>query len=506
MKEKMQFSGVWLLCTLLLGSACSPLKPLDLPPEYTAPPAVTPFWQSLERLDPHDWYVLLNNGPGALDWRLRAIDSATESIDLQTFLWSFDATGAAVLDHLLKAANRGVVVRILMDDTFLAGQGPALLALVEHANIEYRVFNPFKRRANSMVTRELINLAEFGRLDHRMHNKAMVFDNRIAIIGGRNLADEYFGLDEESNFRDLEVLLGGPIVEGLSEAFDQYWNDHWSFPIGEVAHVESSPEYLEQLRNAAELQPNVHREESASQNEKKWRDIVAGSYSGDAALLVDIPPQKNPANPSEAPVQVADELVELFRGAKQEILIVTAYLIPTSRLERAVAEAVSRGVNVRILTNSIGSNNHLAAHSAYRNHIGALLNSGADLYEVRTDAGDRDRYMLRPVDKKVLALHAKALVIDNDKVFIGSPNLDPRSLRTNTEMGILVVSESFNQNVRSAVEQDLSGANAWRLELQPNGKVLWVADGHTLDSQPATSFMQGLEDWFLSYLPIEDSL
>jgi hypothetical protein len=161
---------------------------------------------------------------------------------------------------------------------------------------------------------------------------------------------------------------------------------------------------------------------------------------------------------------VADELVELFRGAKQEILIVTAYLIPTNGLETAVAQAVSRGVNVRILTNSIGSNNHLTAHSAYRNHIGALLNSGADLYEVRTDAGDRDRYMLRPIDRKVLALHAKALVIDNDKVFIGSPNLDPHSLRINTEMGLLVVSESFNQTVRSAVEDDLSGANAWRLE------------------------------------------
>jgi putative cardiolipin synthase len=196
----------------------------------------------------------------------------------------------------------------------------------------------------------------------------------------------------------------------------------------------------------------------------------------------------------------------LFRGAKQEILIVTAYLIPTNRLETAVAQAVSRGVNVRILTNSIGSNNHLTAHSAYRNHIGALLNSGADLYEVRTDAGDRDRYMLRPIDRKVLALHAKAVVIDNDKVFIGSPNLDPHSLRINTEMGLLVVSESFNQTVRSAVEEGLSGANAWWLELQQDGKVLWVADGHTLESQPATSFMQGLEDWFLSHLPIEGSL
>ena len=171
-----------------------------------------------------------------------------------------------------------------------------------------------------------------------------------------------------------------------------------------------------------------------------------------------------------------------------------------------MVRALDRGVRVRILTNSIGSNNHLSAHSAYRNHIGTLLENGAELHEVRTDAEDREQYMLSPVDEKRLALHAKALVIDHDKVFVGSANLDPRSLRINTEMGFLVTSEAFNQNLRMALEGDFSTDNAWQLQLQEDGRVFWVAADQTLESQPAESFMQRIEDWFFSHLPIEDEL
>jgi putative cardiolipin synthase len=194
------------LTTLFLITACSSLEPVQLPSEYTPAPAETSFWTSVHASPGEDWHVLLNNGPQALDWRLRAIDSATETIDLQTFLLKFDTTGAFILDHLLSAADRGVLVRMLIDDTFLAGEDQMLLALSEHPNVEYRVFNPFKRRSGGLLTRQLLNLGEFGRLDHRMHNKSMTVDNRVAIVGGRNLADEYFGLDEEANFRDLELL------------------------------------------------------------------------------------------------------------------------------------------------------------------------------------------------------------------------------------------------------------------------------------------------------------
>jgi putative cardiolipin synthase len=495
-----------LVAVALLASACSTLKPVDLVPEYASAPVDSALWDAVESLAPADWHVLLNDGPTALDWRLRAIDSASESIDFQTFLWHFDTVGAMVLDHIAQAADRGVKVRILVDDTFLVHEDSVLLALAEHPNIEYRVFNPFKRRSGGLATRQLLNLAEFHRLDHRMHNKAMVVDNRVAVVGGRNIADEYFGLDEQANFRDLELLLGGGMVQKVSTAFDLYWNDRWTFPIEIISDAEPSYVGLDEARTAAAERAALHNEQSAAERQSQWLDAVTKADTGETTLYFDRPPEDNPKKRDEAPVQVANELIELFDNAESEIVIVSAYLIPTPHLEGAVERALERGVRVRILTNSIRSNNHLAAHSAYRRHIDTLLGYGAELHEVRTDAKNRDQYMVMPVDRKMLALHAKALVIDDDQVFVGSANLDPRSLRINTEMGLLVRSERFNRSVREALEGDFSAANAWRLELQVDGSVNWIADDQRLASQPAASFMQRLEDWFFSHLPIEGEM
>jgi putative cardiolipin synthase len=334
----------------------------------------------------------------------------------------------------------------------------------------------------------------------------MVVDNRVAIVGGRNIADEYFGLDEQANFRDLELLLGGSMVQQVSGAFDLYWNDRWTFPIEMLSHLEPSYVGLDEARTAAAETSRLHREQSAARRQAQWLDAVAQADTGMTELYFDQPPEDNPKDRDEAPVQVANELIELFDNAESEIVIVSAYLVPTPHLEGAVERALDRGVRVRILTNSIRSNNHLAAHSAYRRHIDALLGFGAELHEVRIDAKDRDRYMIKPVDRKMLALHAKALVIDDDMVFVGSANLDPRSLRINTEMGLLVRSQHFNRSVREALEGDFSAANAWRLELQEDGSVHWVADDQRLASQPAASFMQRVEDWFFSHLPIEGEM
>jgi putative cardiolipin synthase len=493
-----------LLAVSLAG--CTALEPIEMPEERTPAPFHSAFWDTIAASAPRNWHVLLNDGPTALDWRLRAIDSATGSIDFQTFLWHFDTTGALVLDHMVSAADRGVVVRILVDDTFLVHEDDLLLALAEHPNIEYRVFNPFKRRSGGFATRQFLNLAEFGRLDHRMHNKAMVVDNRVAIVGGRNIADEYFGLDGDANFRDLELLLGGKVVEEISTAFDRYWNDHWTFPIESIAHETASPEKLTAARHSDASLSQLHVEETAGELLAAWLALARSADTGTAVLFVDDPPEDNPKNRDEAPIQVAGELVRIFDEAESEIVIVSAYLIPTPDLEGAVERALDRGVRVRILTNSLRSNNHLSAHAAYRNHVNTLLENGAELHEVRVDARDRDRYMLSPVGRKELALHAKALIIDDDKVFIGSANLDPRSLRINTEMGFLVVSEPFNRSVRAAVDRDFSAGNAWSLELQDDGKIFWVAGDETLEVQPAGSFMQRIEDWFFSHLPIEDEL
>jgi len=490
----------------LLVAGCTSLQPLELPPEQTRAPSHTGAWDVLNADHQEDWFVLLNHGPTALDWRLRAIDTATESIDLQTFLWTFDTTGTLVLDHLLEAANRGVEVKLLIDDSFLAGEDEVLLELHRHPNIEYRIYNPFKRRASNSATRWVLNLGEFHRLDHRMHNKAMVIDNRVAIVGGRNLADEYFGLHGTANFRDMELIAGGPIVQQVAQAFDGYWNDRWSIPVDQLAHVKTSPASLDAVRQIRDQHVHIHAEESATERLQQWRELIGSAIRGKATLLVDRPPGDNPADPDEAPVEVADALIDVVNSAAEEILVVSAYLIPTTRLESVVGQAIDRGVRIRILTNSIASNNHLTAHSAYRNHIETLLGHGAELHEVRSDAQNRQVYMLSPVESKALALHAKTLVIDHDKVFIGSANLDPRSLRLNTEMGLLVESAVLNSALRAAIDPDFDTTNAWHLQLDSNGRIIWVSDDQTLTVQPATSFMQHLEDWFFSHLPIEDEL
>ena len=492
------------LALSVLAGACASLEPVDLPDEYTAAPTDAPLWQSLDEIRTDNWQVLLDSGPAALDWRLLMIDSATESLDLQTFLWKFDTTGSMILSHLMAAARRGVTVRLLVDDTFLASQEQMLLALEEHPNIEYRVFNPFKRRADSLVTRQLLNLAEFHRLDHRMHNKALVADNRVAIVGGRNLADEYFGLHEQTNFRDMELLVGGPIVQDIAASFDDYWNDEWSFPIEMLSHLSPSYAALDNAATVKEPDLRIHNEPTADLLQRRWQALVRGALPGTPTLYVDDPPVGKPQD--TPPIELANALIEMFDNAEEEVLILSAYLIPTPRLEGAVARAVARGVNVRILTNSIRSNNHLAAHSSYRNHINEMLGDGAQLHEVRIDARDRYVHMFPPVEGKSIALHAKAIVFDRNKVFIGSANLDPRSLRINTEMGLLVVSEELNAAVRTAFDPDFAERNAWRLQFDADGKVVWISDDTVLRSQPAASWMQRIEDWFFAHLPIEDKM
>ena len=317
------------LFVILFIGACSPLKPVQLPNEYTPTPSGATLWQRLEAVRSGNWFVLLNDGKSALDWRLTAIDSAVENIDLQTFLWDFDTAGSVILDRLLSAAERGVLVRILIDDTFLISEDPMLVALADHPKIEYRVFNPFKYRSSGFVSRQILNINEFHRLDHRMHNKTMIVDNRRAIVGGRNLADEYFGLHNEANFRDLELLAGGPIVEKVSASFDDYFNDDWSLPIEMVTHIQPNFVGLNSVRHVKNSKIYKYVGKSPDERQRLWENVVRESFRGEAFLFVDKPPVGDPAADSNAPVQLAEQMVKLFDEAQEEVIILSAYLIPS---------------------------------------------------------------------------------------------------------------------------------------------------------------------------------
>jgi len=489
-----------------LHGCAGALQPVDAPVETTPPPSEAAEWSELEAVRSDDWFHVLNVGNEAFDWRLRAIDSAASSIDLQTFIWELDAVGHQVRDHLLAAASRGVFVRVLVDDSFVLDADQQLLDIDQHENIELKVFNPYKRRSSEAALRQVLNAGEFHRLDHRMHNKVMVVDNRVAIVGGRNIASHYFGYHPSDNFRDMELVAGGPVVQELAAGFDTYWNDRWSFPVAAIMAQRSGPGRPASALSEDAVPVDGHSEQTAAERMTDWMRMARSAHAGRAELLLDRPPEDNPAESGEAPVQVGERLIEAMDAATSEIWLVSAYLIPTAELEAAIQRAEQRGVRVRTLTNSINSNNHLTAHSAYRKHIERLVDLGADVHEVRARAKDRALYIQSPVEDKSLCLHAKMLVFDDDRIFVGSANLDPRSLRINTEMGLLIESESLNRELRQALEPDFSLRNAWQLKRGDDGRMTWVSDDEVLEHQPADTYMRRIEDWFLSLLPLEDEM
>jgi putative cardiolipin synthase len=238
----------------------------------------------------------------------------------------------------------------------------------------------------------------------------------------------------------------------------------------------------------------------------EWRRAARAASGGAATMYFDEPATNDPADRRDAPVQLAIRLLTLLDEAQSEIWLVSAYLVPTPELQEALARAVQRGIAVRILTNSLKSNNHLAAYSAYRRHLRALVELGADVHEVRSDAKGRSRYMLEPVSGKQLGLHAKLILVDDDVSYVGSSNLDPRSLRLNTEMGLVIEGVDLNKRLRRQLEDDFDPANAWRLRLDRDGQLTWLGEEGEYRAEPGASPFERLEAWFLGALPIEGQM
>lgn len=491
---------VMLFATL---AACTNVQPeRERPQEEALAPASLATWPALKGISDSDLFVPVNNGQVALDWRLRALKAATHSIDLQTFIWESDAAGRALVREALAAADRGVKVRVILDDSFLAYADPVLRSLSEHPMIAYRIYNPLTNRAGGAAMREVANLAAFSRINHRMHNKLLVIDGRVAIVGGRNQADEYYGYRKQHNFRDLEVILQGPVVARLAALYDLYWNDPWTIPIEHL--VDASDELTEdELAEWLKGKDGVVKIPEPATTEQ-WRELFDSGYTGTVRLIVDTPPDQSPA--LDFPVQLANAFVKRIDATKSELLLVSAYFIPTEELTAAIERATNRGVKVRVLTNSLGSNNHVTAHAAYAKHRPKLLSAGAQLYELRADASARALYVFNAVEEDVLGLHAKIALFDDCCLMVGSANFDPRSLRLNTEIGALIESPGLNSHVRELFAVDLLPENAWRVKMDTSGNILWEGrEGDVHDAPPASFFMRA-ESWFFGLLPIEDQM
>ncbi|HEV2550321.1 MAG TPA: phospholipase D family protein [Stellaceae bacterium] len=446
-------------------------------------------------------FDLVTSGRTAFEARYAFAHLAERTIDAQYFLWADDATGRNLLRALLDAADRGVRVRLLIDDLNRPGADIDLAALNAYPNIQVRLFNPFT--AVDFVT-------DFARVNHRMHDKAFIVDNAIAVAGGRNIADQYFQVSDESNFRDLDLLAVGPIVREISDEFDEFWNSPWATSVRKVDGARPGPEEVKaaaaRLRAEVASTPYPFKTVLSDADLERLVDTVPARLAwGKATLLFDAP--NKPA--TEVP-ELADELRANVSGTlKREVLLEVAYFIPSEHGVERLCARVAQGVAIRILTNSLASTDEISAYAGYMHYRDQLLHCGVELHELRPDAAFVAREWTWLQTRSEAELHTKAAVFDRKKVMIGSFNLDPRSRYLNTEIAVLVESPELAAKVTQFIDRDMSLANSFRLELVDDD-VVWVAEEGGREVRfrhaPVTSIWRRLKADLISVLPVEELL
>ncbi|HEY2588888.1 MAG TPA: phospholipase D family protein [Tepidisphaeraceae bacterium] len=457
---------------------------------------------------------ILDRGKEAFVSRIALIDLAERSVDVQTYSWSADRTGRLLAAHLLRAADRGVRVRVLVDDIDTGGRDFNIAMFDASPNIEVRLYNPFRMRFGWRVLRPIEMLFNMDRLDHRMHNKTFVVDNQAAVIGGRNIADEYFGVNPDFDYRDFDLLALGGAAAQVSACFDAYWADPRSYPIHDVSPHAFEPADVRAARDrlyafaAAQRATFPYRlPESRDQDEGEVVQVMASAVTATTEVLFDDPSKGEEDVDASQPSHVRAVLAR--SPPRHELLVVNPYFIPQDHLVAALESARKRGIAVRVLTNSMASTDVVAVHAAYAKRREGLLAAGVALSELRPDAEARADLIAADCPRATLALHAKAMVLDRDRVFVGSLNLDPRSHRLNTEAGILAHSPELAAQVARALGVEFEPANAWRLSLD-QGHVVWSTSrgGATVTDRddPDASFWRRIKCGVAQLLPIENEL
>jgi putative cardiolipin synthase len=452
--------------------------------------------------------MLLQRNEDALSWRLALVDTARHSLDLQYYVWFGDRVGQILMARVLAAADRGVKVRLLVDDlnTMLRDMATVEVrdalhaALDRHPNIEVRVFNGWRGRG--LPERVAEGAVEFTRLNRRMHNKQIVADNRVAIVGGRNIGDEYFGLNADFNFHDLDVLAVGPVARDASAVFDRYWNSGWAgrLPPPRGAAMRLSEPVEAAARAIADVHPDP-RARAILEGRTAWEPQVRGLapvlHPGQGRVRAD-PPARDENTVNRMP----EAFRALMRSARKEVLIVNAYVIPDAAFMSDLRELSERGVAIRLLTNSLSSHDVPAVNSHYEGYRPAILAAGAALHEMRADPAIQARLVdTPPVRGRFTGLHVKAMVVDRERAFVGSMNLDPRSEMFNSEMGVFVDSAPLARELAAAMERDMSGENSWRVLAAPDGGLRWHSDAGVLTRQPARNVWQRVENVLFKLFP-----
>jgi putative cardiolipin synthase len=460
--------------------------------------------------DGRSGFYPLSDGIDALTARLLLAERAERTIDTQYYLIKSDTSGLAFVDALLSAADRGVRVRLLVDDVFTKGYDAGMAALDSHPNFEIRIFNPFNRGAAGKAWSGLTNL---GRINRRMHTKTFTVDTQVTIVGGRNIADEYFGAREDAKFGDLDVVGVGSVANQVSDMFDSFWNHQTALPVPAFAQMPDDPamqlEVLrERLLRAREQIKDTKYAEAVLAKALEFMNTVKSPFEWVPYKLVYDSPDKGIRSKSGPTVAITPKLIEALKSTKNELIVLSPYFVPRKGGIEFFAELQARGVDVTIVTNSLAANNQLTVHGGYAPSRKPLLKSGVKIYEVRPDADVPGSEIVAASGAKA-TLHTKAFLVDREKVFIGSFNFDPRSANLNTESGVIIESTQMGSLFGNKIDAGLR-LQTYELFLNEDGKLRWRGfdDGQEVifKKEPQSTWGQRFMAGLMRFVPIRGQL
>lgn len=453
-------------------------------------------------------FAVLEGNREAFADRIALADFAQKTLDVQYYIWSADTAGLMLADHLIQAADRGVRVRFLVDDVNFKNRDSSAANLAAHPNIEVRIFNPHHTRS----LRVFEFLGDFGRLNRRMHNKVMVMDNACAIIGGRNIADQYFGLNEDFNNRDLDIAAVGPIVRDISKTFDEFWNSPASVPI--EAFVKEDADMDDFRAQLATMRSNIHPEripvpihQDVATLRRNVDQVVNRMVWAEGEVVYDPYETWSGENPEG---KMSHRLLSEVASARKDVRIEEAYFVVRDRGIETIRSLTNRGVKVRVLTNALAGNDVVAAQAGHAKRLPQVIGAGAEVYELRPDAEAIHSQVAPHARNSRAALHTKAFVIDGRTSFVGSFNLDPRSADINSEIGLLVRSEALAAQVGAFLDEGVRPENAYHVTLDDRGRPIWTTtvngETKTWTHDPETTFTRRMMNQILTWLPIENQL
>jgi putative cardiolipin synthase len=480
--------GLACLLAFLEGCVSLPDRP-EIPPQSAiAPGSDAPLDRAVAGAEARHagqaGFRLVIEGMEAFVIRAHSANQAARSLDVQTYIWHADATGRYLAQALLAAADRGVRVRLLVDDLDARARNDGFGALAAHPNIDVRLFNPFATRSGSLrLAGE--GLRDFGRINRRMHNKSWIADNRVALVGGRNLGDEYFTASDEVNFVDLDFAMTGPVVRDVSASFDRFWNSTSAWPIETIDAPVVNEGALKQLRARLDADAGSTRQSQYAQAlraDDGIRRLVAGDWalrwSSNYRFVSDDPAKVTMQKKDASRAAVAAAVVEQLRGAQRSLAIISPYFVPGDAGSEVLVSRAKAGASVQVLTNSLAANDVASVHGGYSRHRKALLEGGVQLFELKPLGHGGPSTSLS--GSSGASLHTKALTTDGSSSFVGSYNLDPRSTWLNCEQGVWVEDAELAAQLSAIFRKQSGGdrgASGWR-KFQA-----WFARAFHLDAQ-----------------------